>query len=110
VVTRGTIPAEVRESMLLWVGCIAGALEQDEYRAKLAAAGFGNIGIEPTRIYHTADAREFLSSAGIDAETIAPHVDGKVMAAFIRAVKPAGARAPAPAGAASRCCEPGCCV
>jgi arsenite methyltransferase len=88
VVVRGEVPAEVRKSMELWVGCIAGALEETEYRRKLAAAGFVEIDIEPTRIYKTADAREFLSAQGIDAEAIATTVDGRFMSAFVRARKP----------------------
>ncbi len=93
VVTRGAIPAEIRKSLLLWVGCIAGALEQGEYRAKLASAGFEQIGIEPTRIYRVEDARAFLSAEGIDVDTLAPQVDGRFMSAFVRAVKPAAASA-----------------
>ncbi len=89
VVTRGAINPEIRRSVLLWIGCVAGALEEDEYRAKLAAAGFEQIEIEPTRIYRAADAREFLASAGLSVDAVAPHVDGKFMSAFIRAVKPA---------------------
>jgi SAM-dependent methyltransferase len=88
VVTRGEIVPEVRQSVLLWVGCIAGALEENDYRAKLAAAGFEQIEIEPTRIYRVEDAREFLSSAGIDVDAIAAQVDEKFMSAFVRAVKP----------------------
>jgi SAM-dependent methyltransferase len=88
VVTRGEIAPEIRRSVLLWVGCVAGALDEDEYRNKLAAAGFVEIGIEPTRVYRAADAREFLRDNGIDADAIAPQVDGKFMSAFVRAVKP----------------------
>jgi SAM-dependent methyltransferase len=88
VVTRGEIAPEVRQSVLLWVGCIAGALEENDYRAKLAAAGFEQIEIEPTRIYRVDDARDFLSSAGIDVDAIAAQVDEKFMSAFVRAVKP----------------------
>ena len=91
VVTRGTMNSEIRKSVLLWVGCVAGALEENEYRDKLSAAGFEQITIEPTRIYRAEDAREFLSSAGVDLEAIAPEVDGKFMSAFVRAVKPGGA-------------------
>src|SRR5277367_5823249 len=76
VVTRGEVPPEVRQSMLLWVGCIAGALEENDYRSKLAAAGFAEIEVEPTRIYRAEDAREFLSGQGIDVDTIAHQVDG----------------------------------
>ena len=89
VVTRGDMPENIRQSVMLWVGCIAGALDETDYRAKLAAAGFVDIDVEPTRIYRIEDAREFLSGEGIDVEAIAPQVDGKFMSAFIRAVKPA---------------------
>ncbi|MGB6386882.1 MAG: arsenite methyltransferase [Terriglobales bacterium] len=89
VVTRGEIPAEVRKSVLLWVGCVAGALEENEYRNKLASAGFENIEIEPTRVYRVDDAREFLAGQNIDVDAIAPQVDGKIMSAFVRAIKPA---------------------
>jgi arsenite methyltransferase len=97
VVVRGEVPAEVRRSVELWVGCVAGALEESEYRTKLAAAGFEAIEIEPTRIYRVEDARQFLASEGIDADAIAPLVDGKFMSAFVRARKPG-----------SSCCEPTC--
>ncbi|HEY1213323.1 MAG TPA: arsenite methyltransferase [Bryobacteraceae bacterium] len=97
VVTRGAVPEEVRKSMLLWVGCIAGALQDGEYTAKLTAAGFAGIEIEPTRVYDIEDARVFLSGQGIDVDAIAPQVEGKFMSAFVRATKPAG------------CCAPGCC-
>src|SRR2546422_436848 len=89
VVVRGEVPAVIRKSVELWIGCVAGALEEQEYRGKLAKAGFAAIGVEPTRVYRVEDAREFLADAGIDAEAIAPHVDGKFMSAFIRARKPA---------------------
>jgi SAM-dependent methyltransferase len=88
VVVRGVVPAEVRRSMELWVGCIAGALEEYEYVRKLAKAGFESIEIEPTRIYSIEDARQFLTGEGIDVEAIAPQVEGRFMSAFIRAVKP----------------------
>ena len=91
VVVRGKVPEEVRKNMLLWVGCIAGALEDDQYAAKLATAGFQGIEIEPTRIYSIEDARTFLSGQGIDVDAMAPAVDGKFMSAFVRAVKPAKA-------------------
>jgi arsenite methyltransferase len=97
VVTRGEMPAEIRKSVLLWVGCIAGALEENEYRSKLAAAGFEQIELEPTRVYQIEDAREFLSGQSIDVDAIAPQVDGKFMSAFVRAVKP------------KSCCGPTCC-
>jgi len=101
VVTRGEILPEIRQCVLAWVGCIAGALEENDYRRKLAAAGLENIEIEPTRIYRAEDAREFLSGQGIDVDAIAPQVDGKFLSAFIRAVKPS----PAP----KACCGPTCC-
>ena len=100
VVTRGEMLPEIRQSVLAWVGCIAGALEENEYRAKLAAAGFEQIDIEPTRIYRAEDARGTLLNEGIDIEAIAPQVDGKFMSAFVRAVKPA---------AKESCCSPTCC-
>ncbi|MCD6681289.1 MAG: arsenite methyltransferase [Burkholderiaceae bacterium] len=89
VVTRGEIDAELRESALAWVGCVAGALDEADYRSKLAAAGFTAIDVEPTRIYRAEDAREFLAASGLDAARIASEVDGKVFSAFIRATKPA---------------------
>jgi SAM-dependent methyltransferase len=101
VVTRGEINAEIRQSVLLWVGCIAGALAEEEYRAKLSAAGFMQIEIEPTRIYRVEDAREFLADAGVDVDAIAPQVDGKFMSALVRAVKPVGRE--------NACCGPDCC-
>jgi arsenite methyltransferase len=97
VVTRGEINPAIRKSVLLWVGCVAGALDENDYRAKLAAAGFEQIEIEPTRIYRVEDAREFLASSGVDVDAIAPEVDEKFMSAFIRAVKPA-------------CCGTACCA
>jgi SAM-dependent methyltransferase len=101
VVTRGEVPEQLRRNVLLWVGCIAGALEENDYRAKLKSAGFENIGIEPTRIYRVADAREFLTSEGVDVDAIAEAVDGKFMGAFVRAVKPQIA--------STACCAPTCC-
>jgi arsenite methyltransferase len=89
VVTKGEMLPDVRRSVLLWVGCLAGALEESDYRKKLEAAGFMHVEMEPTRIYRIDDAREFLAGAGIDVDAIAPHVDGKFMSAFVRAVKPA---------------------
>ena len=100
VVTHGEMLPEIRQSVLLWVGCVAGALEENEYRAKLASAGFETIEIEPTRIYRIEDAREFLSGQNIDVDAIAPQVDGKFMSAFVRAVKPQRKEA---------CCGPTCC-
>jgi len=89
VVTRGDIAPQIRESLLLWVGCIGGALEENDYRAKLQAAGFEQVDIEPTRIYRVADAREFLAGQGLDVDALAREADEKFMSAFIRAVKPA---------------------
>src|ERR1017187_8069776 len=100
VVTKGEMLPEIRRSVLLWVGCISGALEENDYRAKLAAAGFERISLKPTRVYRIEDAREFLSQSGIDVDAIAPEVDGKFMSAFIRAVKPAP----------KSCCGPACCA
>ena len=97
VVTRGQMLPAIRERVLLWVGCIAGALEENEYRSKLTAAGFQNVEVEPTRIYHVDDARAFLNGQGIDVDAIASEIDGKFMSAFVRATKPAS------------CCAPTCC-
>ena len=98
VVVRGEVPASIRKSMELWVGCVAGALSEVDYKSKLATAGFGNIDVEVTRVYGIEDAREFLSTEGLDAGAIAKEVDGKFVSAFIRAVKP------------ESCCAPGCCA
>ena len=98
VVVRGEVPDEVRKSMLLWAGCIAGALEEQEYTAKLAAAGFTGISVEPTRVYSATDAKGFLSEAGLDVKAVAPLIEGKFISAFVRATKPAGCG-----------CAPGCC-
>ncbi len=89
VVVRGEVPAAIRKSMELWVGCIAGALEEYEYRDKLYAAGFESVDIEPTRVYKIDEARDFLASAGLDVERVAPLIDGKFISAFVRAAKPA---------------------
>jgi arsenite methyltransferase len=99
VVVRGDVPAEVRRSMELWVGCIAGALRDDDYVAKLTRAGFDSIDIEPTRVYNIEDARQFLAHEGLDVDAIAPQVQDKFMSAFIRAVKPDS----------KECCGPACC-
>src|ERR1700685_4503139 len=88
VVVRGEVPDAVRKSMLLWVGCIAGALEESDYRAKLRDAGFESVDLEPTRTYDIEDARVFLTEADIDVDEIAPEVEGKFLSAFIRATKP----------------------
>jgi SAM-dependent methyltransferase len=92
VVVRGEVPAAVRRNMELWVGCVAGALTDSDYRAKLAAAGFDGIDIEATRVYGAEDARAFLSAEGMDADTVANEIDGKFISAFVRAVKPEGKR------------------
>jgi len=89
VVVRGEVPAEVRRSMELWVGCIAGALEEAEYRRFLSEAGFADVDVEPTRIYAFEDARAVLAGAGLDADALARDVGGRVMSAFVRARKPA---------------------
>jgi ubiquinone/menaquinone biosynthesis C-methylase UbiE len=101
VVVRGDVPAAVRHSMELWVGCIAGALRDTEYLAKLAAAGFGDITLEPTRVYGLEDARTFLTGEGLDVDALAKQVDGTIISAFIRATKTQAAAEP--------CCGPGCC-
>jgi len=88
VVVRGEVPADIRKSVELWVGCVAGALEEFEYRDKLFGAEFENIDIEPTRVYKVEEARDFLSAAGLDVEKVAPLIDGKFMSAFVRATKP----------------------
>ncbi len=88
VVVRGEVPAAVRQSMLLWAGCVAGALEESDYRARLQAACFEQVEIEPTRVYQLEDARHFLTGSGVDVEAVAPEVEGKFMSAFIRATKP----------------------
>jgi arsenite methyltransferase len=97
VVTRGAIHPEIRKRVLLWVGCIAGALEESEYLSKLKAVGFENVSLEPTRIYRAEDVRAFLAAQGMDVDAIAPEIDGKFMSGFIRASKP------------KSCCAPGCC-
>ena len=102
VVTRGEVDEQIRKNVLLWVGCVAGALEEGEYRDKLVSAGFEQVEIEPTRIYRVDDAREFLSEKGLDVDAIALQVDGKFMSAFVRATKAA-------AKTAESCCAPTCC-
>jgi ubiquinone/menaquinone biosynthesis C-methylase UbiE len=99
VVVRGEVPDAIRKSMLLWVGCIAGALKDYDYVAKLAKAGFDSIDIEPTRVYNIEDARAFLGMEGVDVDAIAAQVEGKFISAFVRAIKPA----------AASCCSPACC-
>jgi arsenite methyltransferase len=97
VLVRGEVPLEIRRSMELWVGCVAGALQDSEYTDKLAKAGFAKIEIEPTRIYDIEDARAFLSNQGVNVDAIAPVVADKFMSAFVRAAKPAN------------CCASACC-
>ena len=99
VVIRGEVPSEIRRSMELWVGCVAGALQEDEYAAKLKAAGFEAVEVEPWRVYRIEDARAFLAESGIDVDRIAPQVDGKIASAFIRARRPQ----------TESCCGPACC-
>ena len=101
VVVRGEVPQEIRKSMELWVGCVAGALSETEYREKLAAAGFESVDIEVTRVYDVNDAREFLRSSGINGDTIASQVQDKFVSAFVRAVKPLQEKS---------CCGPTCCT
>jgi arsenite methyltransferase len=109
VVVRGEVPASIRRSMELWVGCVAGALSDTDYRAKLAAAGFGGIDLEVTRVYGAEDARAFLAAEGLEGDAIAREVDGKFVSAFVRAVKPAGKPAEKPAEKPAACCAPSCC-
>jgi SAM-dependent methyltransferase len=99
VVTRGEMLPEIRQSVLLWVGCVAGALEENEYRSKLTSAGFKQVTVEPTRVYRIEDARKFLADQNIDVDAIAPRVDGRFMSVFVRAVKPQK----------KSCCAPTCC-
>jgi 2-polyprenyl-3-methyl-5-hydroxy-6-metoxy-1,4-benzoquinol methylase len=103
VVTRGEILPEIRKNVLLWVGCVAGAMQETEYKTKLASAGFEQIDIEPTRVYRVEDAREFLAGQNVDVDAIAPQVDGKFFSAFVRAVKPKSSVKP------EECCSPTCC-
>ncbi|MBS1839733.1 MAG: arsenite methyltransferase [Acidobacteria bacterium] len=101
VVVRGEVPADIRKSIELWVGCVAGALEEFEYRDKLFNSGFENIDIEPTRVYKVEEARDFLSASGLDIDKVAPLIDGKFISAFVRASKPHPKTA---------CCGPSCCT
>jgi arsenite methyltransferase len=100
VVVRGEVPEQIRKSMELWVGCVAGALTDTEYQQKLAAAGFESVDIEPTRVYSINDAKEFLNAVGIDADAVAPQIRDKFISAFVRAQKPV----------AKTCCGPTCCA
>jgi SAM-dependent methyltransferase len=97
VVVRGDVPADIRRSVELWVGCVAGALQETEYREFLARAGFTDVDVEPWRVYNIADARDFLAGTGVDVNALAPHVDGKFVSAFVRASKP------------DACCGSDCC-
>lgn len=101
IVIRGEMPAEIQRSLELWAGCVAGALEEQDYKSKLARAGFEQVSIEATRIYTTADARDLFEGTGLDVETIAPLVDGKFISGFVRAIKPAAQPA--------ACCATTCC-
>jgi hypothetical protein len=118
VVVRGETPPDVRKSMELWIGCVAGALEEQEFLTLLTAVGFENPSIEPTRTYKTADAATFLSASGLDVDTFTREIDGKFMSAFVRATKPGVAEKRSPILAASTpsdaietksCCGPECC-
>jgi arsenite methyltransferase len=105
VVVRGDVPAAIRKSMELWVGCVAGALHEDEYTRLLTEAGFEGVEVEPWRVYKADDARQFLADAGLDTEAIAAEADGKIASAFIRATKNADLSVRVEA-----CCGPGCCA
>jgi arsenite methyltransferase len=100
VVVRGDVPADIRRNMELWVGCIAGALEERDYAAKLQAAGFAEVTVDPWRIYQVDDARAFLTESGVDVDRLAPQVEGKFASAFVRARKPV----------TNACCSSDCCA
>lgn len=102
VVVRGEVPEDIRRNVELWVGCVAGALEESDYRAKLEAAGFGDVSVDPWRVYDLGDARQFLTDAGLDADAIASEAAGKFASAFVRATRPAAVT--------SSCCGPECCA
>jgi arsenite methyltransferase len=106
VVVRGRVPADIRRSVELWVGCVAGALDESDYRAKLEAAGFADVEFEPTRVYTIDDARQFLAAQGVDVDAIAPQVEGKFASTFIRARKPAQQKV----ASSASCCVPACCT
>ena len=101
IVVRGAMPQEIRHSVELWAGCVAGALEESVYLAKLQQAGFEQTSIQPTRIYSSEDAREFLMGAGLNVESVSKEIDGKFMSGFIRAIKPQETRS---------CCAATCCA
>jgi SAM-dependent methyltransferase len=105
VVVRGEVPAAVRRSMELWVGCIAGALHENDYRGLLGDAGFESVDVEPWRVYEIEDAKQFLTAAGLDVKALASEIDGRIASAFIRATKPQAA-----AQAGQDCCGPDCCA
>jgi SAM-dependent methyltransferase len=110
VVVRGEVPAEVKRNMELWAGCVAGALEESEYKRLLDEAGFASIDIEPTRIYSLEDAEAFLTDSGLDAKTLSAEIDGRFMSAFVRATKPGVAsRKKLAMATAGSCCGPDCC-
>lgn len=113
VVVRGDVPADIRRNMELWAGCVAGALHEQEFLSLLREVGFENPSIEPTRIYRAEDAAALLENTGLEAETLAKEIDGKLMSAFVRATKPAEVEAAAPADLATEkttgCCGPECC-
>jgi len=101
VVVRGDVPNDIRKSMELWIGCVAGALEETEYRQLLTGAGFSNVDLEPTRVYKAQDAKAFLAEAGLDRPGLVEEIDGRFMSAFVRATKPGDA--------GGACCGPSCC-
>ena len=105
VVVRGNVPEAIRKSMELWVGCVAGALHEAEYRKLLTLAGFTDVGVEPWRVYKAEDAKQFLAEAGLDADAIAREVDGTIVSAFVRATRPVAA-----AEASRGCCDSTCCA
>jgi SAM-dependent methyltransferase len=102
VVVTGDVPEQVRQSVLLWVGCVAGALEERDYRRRLEATGFRQVEVEPTRVYNIEDARQFLTGSGVDVDAIAAETQGRFMSAFIRAIKPLTSEE-------GSCCSPECC-
>jgi hypothetical protein len=104
VVVQGEVPPQVRQNMELWMGCVAGALEDREYERLLKNSGFESIDIEPTRIYRTEDAAAFLAGSGLDAELLSSEIDSRFMSAFVRATKPL-----AKASSSKTCCGPECC-
>jgi SAM-dependent methyltransferase len=105
VVVRGEVPVAVKQSMELWIGCVAGAMEESAFHTLLEQVGFTDVSIEPTRIYAVEDARTFLAGAGLDVDALAPHIDGRFMSAFVRATKPSQTHPIRE----TRCCAPGCC-